>query len=145
MGLHKIIKIVAAVLSLAGLAFLVMIVAKGDEAIKAGDNGVVDNIAYVAYAVLIIILVFVVLFVFKNLFSDGATLKKTLMNVGAFLLLFVIAYVLAKGVATELTNGEMLSEGGSRLIGAGLYLFYFLVVIASILMLYSGVSKMLKR
>ena len=94
---------------------------------------------------MIIILVFVLLFVFKNLFSDGATLKKTLMNVGAFLLLFVIAYVLAKGVEAKLADGKMLSEGGSRLIGAGLYLFYFLVVIASVLMLYSGVSKMLKR
>ena len=35
MGLHKILKIVAAVLSLAGLVFLVMIVSKGDEAIEA--------------------------------------------------------------------------------------------------------------
>ena len=146
MGLHKILKIVVAILSLAGLAFLVMIVSKGDEAIEAGDNGVVDSMAYVAYAVMIIILVFVLLFVFKNLFSNPATLKKTLMNVGAFLLLFLVAYfVFAKGKEAMLQNGEMLSEGGSKLIGAGLYLFYFLVVIASGLMLYTGVTKMLKK
>lgn len=150
MGLHKILKIVAAVLSLAGLASLVMILTKGDEAIELaalnGDTSAVDPIAYVAYAVMIIILVFVVLFVLKNLFSDGATLKKTLINVGIFLLLFLVAYfVFAKGVVTELTDGTMLSEGGSKLIGAGLYLFYFLVIIASVLMLYTGVSKMLKR
>ena len=144
MGLHKILKIVVAVLSLAGLAFLVMIVAKGDEAIEAGDNGVVDNIAYVAYAVMIIILVFVLVFVFKNLFSDGATLKKTLMNVGAFLLLFVIAYVLAQGVEAKLADGKMLSAGGSQLLGAGLYLFYFLLAIAGGSMLFFGIKKMIK-
>ena len=66
--MHKILKIVALVLSLAGIGFLIGILAKGDEAIKAGDNAVVDFMSYVAYVVLFIILLSVIIFVFKNLF-----------------------------------------------------------------------------
>ena len=61
--MHKILKIVALVLSLAGIGFLIGILAKGDEAIKAGDNAVVDFMSYVAYVVLFIILLSVIIFV----------------------------------------------------------------------------------
>ena len=146
MDLHKILKIVAGVLGLAGVLFLVMIISKGDEAIQAGDASVVDYMTYVAYITMGIIIFFVLIFVFKNLFSNAATLKKTLTNVGAFVLLFLIAYfVFAKGEAAELSDGRPFSEGGSKLVGAGLYLFYFLTLIASGLMLFTGVKRMLKK
>ncbi|MBN2869209.1 MAG: hypothetical protein JXK08_11085, partial [Flavobacteriaceae bacterium] len=83
--MHKILKIVALVLSLAGIGFLIGILAKGDEAIKAGDNAVVDFMSYVAYVVLFIILLSVIIFVFKNLFSNTGSLKNTLIGIGAFL------------------------------------------------------------
>jgi hypothetical protein len=38
----------------------------------------------------------------------------------------------------------MLSEKGSKLIGAGLYLFYFLALIAGVIMLGFGIKKMVK-
>ena len=71
--MHKILKIVALVLSLAGIGLLIGILATGDEAIKAGDNAVVDYMSYVAYIVLFIILLSVIIFVFKNLFSKLRT------------------------------------------------------------------------
>ena len=150
MGLHKILKIVAGVLGIAGIIFLVMIITKGDEAIKAaaasGDTSSVDPMAYIAYITLFIVLLFVAFFVFKNLFSNTATLKNTLINVGAFLLLFLIAYfVFAEGVETPMRDGKMLSEGGSKMVGAGLYLFYILIILAAGLMLLSGVKKMVKK
>ena len=150
MGLHKILKIVAGVLGIAGIIFLVMIITKGDEAIKAaaasGDTSSVDPMAYIAYITLFIVLFFVIVFVLKNLFSNTATLKNTLINVGAFLLLFLIAYfVFADGVETPMRDGKMLSEGGSKMVGAGLYLFYILIILAAGLMLLSGVKKMVKK
>ena len=150
MGLHKILKIVAGVLGIAAIIFLVMIITKGDDVIKAaaleGDTSAVDPMAYVAYITLAVILLFVLVFVLKNLFSNPATLKNTLKNVGAFVVLFLIAYfALAKGVETPLRDGKVLSEGGSKLVGAGLYLFYLLVLVAVGLMLFNGVKRMLNK
>ncbi|MBT8268219.1 MAG: hypothetical protein KJN59_03265 [Bacteroidia bacterium] len=150
MNFHKIIRIVAGLLGLAGIIFLVMLISKGDDAIKsaaaAGDTSTVDPMAFVAYITLALILFFVLFFVLKALFTNTATLKKTLVNVGAFLLLFLIAYfVFAQGVETPMRDGELLSASGSKMVGAGLYLFYFLIVIAAVLMVFSGAGKFLKK
>ena len=68
------------------------------------------------------------------------------MGVGAFLLLALICYfAFATGVETPLRDGEMLSANGSKMVGAGLYMFYFLVLIAGGAMLFSGVKKMLNK
>ncbi|MBT8258736.1 MAG: hypothetical protein KJO49_09720 [Bacteroidia bacterium] len=150
MNFHKIIRIVAGLLGLAGIIFLVLLISKGDDAIKsaaaAGDTSTVDPMAFVAYITLALILFFVLFFVLKALFTNTATLKKTLVNVGAFLLLFLIAYfVFAQGVETPMRDGELLSASGSKMVGAGLYLFYFLIVIAAVLMVFSGAGKFLKK
>ncbi|WP_452220207.1 hypothetical protein [Lacinutrix salivirga] len=151
--MYKILKIVVAILALLGVVFLVRVLMVGDtslqDAYAAGEQGMVDGyfnpIAWLAYAILGIILFFVVVFILKNLFSSPATLKKTLINVGAFLLLFAIAYfVFAKGIEKPMRDGEVLSAAGDKMVGAGLYLFYFLSVIAVGLMVASGVKKLIK-
>lgn len=150
MNLHKILKIVAAVLGLAGIVFLVRIINEGDEAIKAaaemGDSAIIEPMAFVAYIIMGLTILFVLIFVLQNLFTNTDTLKNTLMGVGAFVLLALICYfAFANGVETPLRDGEVLSESGSKLVGAGLYMFYFLVVIAGGAMLFSGVKKMLNK
>lgn len=137
MGLHKILKIVALVLALVGIIFGIMII--------SGNVAQIDNMMYVAYAVFIIALIFVVLFTIKNIFSNPETLKGTLMGVGAFAVVALLCYfVLANGVETPLRDGEVLSANGSKLVGAGLYMFYALVIIACGTMLFSGIKKMIK-
>ena len=150
MNLNKIVRILALLLGVAGIVFLITIISKGDEAIEAaalnGDTSTVNPMITLAFITLGLILFIVLVFVVKNLFSNTATLKKTLINVGAFLLLFLIAYfVFAEGVETPLKDGEVLSEGGSKMVGAGLWLFYFLILIAGGLMLLSGAKRMIKK
>ncbi|WP_349675846.1 hypothetical protein [Leeuwenhoekiella sp. UBA1003] len=119
-----------------------MIIAKGDEAIKATGEGV-DGIMYVAYVIFALVLLFVVVFVLKGIFAGD--LKKTLMSVGAFALIVVIAYVLSDGVETELREGGMLSASGSKWVGTGLYTFYILAILAIGAMVFSGIKKMTTR
>ncbi|PTM07627.1 MAG: hypothetical protein DA407_10240 [Bacteroidetes bacterium] len=113
--------------------------------IIAGNNGQIDSMMYVAYAVLIIVLVMVILFTLKNMFSSKETLMGTVKGVGAFLLLALICYfVFATGTEKTIADGEILTASEDKLIGAGLYMFYALAIIASGAMLFTGVKKMIK-
>ena len=146
MGLHKILKIVAAVLGLLGIIFLVRIISVGDEAIKAGENGSVDPMAFVAYAILGMTLLFVLIFVFKNLFSNAANLKNTLIGIGLFAAVLVIAYAVSGGDTMQyFYNDVQATDGQSQMVGAGLVAFYILILAAAAAMLFSGVKKIMNK
>lgn len=134
--MHKVFQILAFVLAIAAIIFAALI--------ASGNEGQVSSMLYVAYVTLAIVLVAVIIFTLINLFSNPATLKNTLISVGSFLLLAVICYFLAEGAETALKDGGSLSARGSKLVGAGLYLFYALILIAAGLMLFTGIKKMIK-
>ncbi len=143
MGLHKILKIVGLILGLIGVVLLAMIWWKGDdEAIATFQSGM-DWYMYVAYIMFVIVLVFVLIFVLKGILAGNV--KKTLMSIGAFLLIVIIAYVMAEGVETEMRDEEILSASGSKWVGTGLYTFYILGLAAIGSMIYSGIKKMMSK
>ncbi|OBX26422.1 hypothetical protein LX77_01362 [Gelidibacter algens] len=150
MKLHKILKIVAALLGLAGVIFLVMIISEGDDAIKAaaldGDSAIIDPMAYVTYIIFALTLAFVLFFVLQNLFTHTDSLKSTLIGVGAFAAVLVISYVVSSGsdAGDYMYNGIPATENESHLVGAGLMAFYILIVGAAIAMLLSGIKKITK-
>lgn len=144
MGLHKILKIAALLLSIVGIIFLAMIVSKGDDAVRATGSGV-DGILYVAYIMFALVLVFVLVFVFKGLMAGN--IKKTLISVGMFLLIVVVSYAMSSGSDVDtlpLVDGLPISESGSRWVGAGLYTFYIMALLAIGSMVFSGITKIKK-
>lgn len=146
--MHKILKIVAAVLGLAGIIFLIRIISRGDQAIKAaalsGDTAIVDPMAYVAYIILGLVIAFVLYFVIKNLFSNTGSLKNTLISIGAFAVVLIIAYVISGGDTTPyFYNGLQATEGQSHMVGAGLVAFYLLMLTAAGLMIITGAKKII--
>jgi len=150
MKLHKILKIVAAILSLVGVILLAMIISKGDTVIDAayrsgGGTSAVDQMAYVAYATFGLILAFVVFFVVKNLFSNTGSLKSTLLGAGAFAAVLLISYLVSGGDTTEyFDQGILTTESTSHIVGAGIVSFYVLGVLAIVSILFSGVKKLIK-
>jgi len=138
MGLHKIIKWVAIALAVIGVIFAVMLV--------AGNNGMLDSILYLAYAVLALILVIVLIYVLKGLFAGNV--KKTLMSVGLFLAVVLVAYFISSGTDLDLQpfidKGQDVTEATSKKIGAGLYTFYVLALVAIGAMVLSGFKKVSK-
>jgi len=146
MDLQKLLKIVAIVTGVISIFFLASILSAGDEAIKAGESGGTVNVfMYVSYTVLAIAVLIVLAFTILNLVSDTSGFKNTLIGIGAFVVLSLLCYFgFANGVETPLKDGNMLTANGSRLIGAGLYLFYFLALIAGGIMLGFGIKKMVK-
>ncbi len=146
--MHKIFKIIALVLSLAGVVSLIRIVSAGDEAMKdaaaTGDTALVEPMAWIAYITLGLVLAFVVVFIFKNLFTNSSGLKSTLIGLGGFLLVAVISYVISNGVETPMRDGKVLSESGSKFVSMGLNMFYILAILAVLSMIFGGFKKLIK-
>ena len=142
MGLHKILKIVALLLSIAGVVSLAMIVSNGDDVVKATGEGL-DGFLYIAYIMFALVLFFVIIFVLKGLLAGD--IKKTLITVGAFLVVVIISYVMADGVETLMKDGETLSASGSRWISTGINAFVLLGLIAIGSMVFGGVKKIISK
>lgn len=147
MDLQKILKIVAAIVGLFSIGFLALIISTGDNAIKAGEGALsVNTYMLIAYFVLAIAVLAVVIFTVINLISNAAGLKNTLISIGAFILLALMCYfVFASGVETMLKDGSVLTVTESKLVGAGLNLFYALAFVAGGTMLFFGVKKSLNK
>ena len=128
--IYKTLKYTSLVLSLFALGSLIAILL---------DNFIgIDIMMYTAYIVLAIITLSVLTYTFKNVIENKSSLISTLRGVGSFLMLFIILYFLSSG--EEVVKGDeiVLSATGSKFIGAGLYMFYSLAIIASLSMVYFG-------
>ena len=145
MTLHKILKYVAFVLGVIGIIFLVRILLADDGSIVASadaQESLITPFLWLAYIILLIVLVMVAIFVIKGLFKGN--IKTTLISIGAFALVIVVAYVLTDGTEVQLKDGGTLSASASHWVSAGLGMFYILAVIAVGAMVISGVKKLIK-
>lgn len=146
--MNKIVKIVLAVVGVIAAIMWYQLPGRDvpvSEAVQSGPMGIMFTITYILLAVAVIASL---LFTIANLFAHPKKLKKTLMVFGGFLLVVVIAYATASG--TDINIEEMANRGVAttettvRRIGTGLNLFFFLVVIAVVLMAWGGLKKVLK-
>ncbi len=130
MDLYKILKVSAIGLSVLGIVFVLLILSD----VLSG----IDMILYNAYVVLFIIISSVLYFGLKNMFSDKSNLMITLKMIGSFLGLFALCFIIASGEETLMREGKILSATSSKFIGAALFMFYSLIIIASGTMLFFG-------
>ena len=145
MGLHKIFKIIALLISVVGIIFFVMILSTGDKAIEAGEGGgTVNGALYTAYIILGLVLATVLLFVLQGVIAGD--IKKTLITVGAFLGVVIIGYVLASGSieGLPLVDNKPVTESTSKWVGTGLNTFYILALVAIGAMILSGLKRVTK-
>jgi Na+-driven multidrug efflux pump len=145
MTIHKILKYLALVIGVIGLILLGRIIMAGDDAIEASASqqaSYLEPIMWLAYLVMAVIILLVLFFVVKGLFRGN--IKNTLISVGAFLLIVVIAYLVTDGTQRTLKDGDTLSASADHWVGAGLVTFYILAAIAILSMVISGVRKLIK-
>lgn len=149
--LHKIVKIVAALISLVGIVSLIRIIAKGDEEIEAaaltGDTAIAEPMAWASYIMLGLVLAFVIIFVLKNLFTNKAGLKNTLVGVGTFVIVLVIAYAVSGNDPMQyiLKDDIIASDSQSHIVGAGLVSFYILLVVSAGAMVFAGAKRIINK
>ncbi len=149
MKIQNIIKIISAIIGVLAAFFLLRIIGTGDDEIKMaasmGDYGAVSALVELSRIVLILTVAITLIFTLRGLFSDGKKLKKAGISIGFFLVIILISYLLSEGVETPMKDGEVLSASNSKLVETGIRSFYLLSVIAIGLMLFSGVTKLLKK
>jgi hypothetical protein len=157
MVLHKALKYLVLLLSLIAMGFFFYTLALGDEAIELNTGGsqavTVSPLIFLAYVTLALTVVIVLFFVLKGLFTNPAALKKAGISVGLLVVVALISYyaladdsvIDINGRVIELEDGELLTAGTSRWIGASLYMFYILGIVAIGTVVWAGVSKQLKR
>ena len=149
MKIQNIIKIISAIIGVLAAFFLLRIIGTGDDDIKMaatmGDFSAVSPLVELARIVLVITISVTLIFTLLGLFSDPAKLKKAAISVGLFLVVIAISYVLSAGLETPLKDGEVLSASSAKWVGTGIRTFYILSAVAISLMLFSGVSKILKK
>lgn len=144
MNLYKILKYLAIVIGLIGLFFLGRVLVAGDDAIESSaelQGSVLTPFLYLAYIIIAVAIGLVLVFMIKGLFSGN--IRNTLIAVGSFVLIVVLAYLFTDGSEMPLKDGSMLSASSSHLVSAGLVTFYIMATIAILAMLISGVKKLI--
>lgn len=145
MTIHKILKYLALVIGVIGLILLGRIIMAGDDIIEtsaSAQQSYVTPFLWLSYLVMAVIIVLVLFFVIKGLFRGN--IKNTLISVGAFVLIIVIAYLVTDGAPVDLKDGGTLSASASHWVSAGLVVFYILAAIAVGAMVLSGIRKLVK-
>ncbi len=130
---YNILKYTAFGLSLLGILFVLLILSDYLFGI--------DMILYNAYVVLFIIISSVLYFGIKNMIGNKSSLMNTLKGISSFLALFIICFLIASGEETLMREGKILSAISSKFIGAALFMFYSLIIIASGTMLFFGLKN----
>jgi hypothetical protein len=104
----------------------------------------VDIGIFIVFAFFIVALASAVLLPLVNAIKHPAGLLKSLMGVGALVVLFVVAYALSGSDVSAKAAAMGIDESSSKLIGAGLTLFYFVFVLAALGIVYSEINKAFK-
>lgn len=127
MNLHKVTKIAALIIAILSLVFLALVMANG----KGDNDSWISGLIYLSYVILLACVAIVLIYVFKNLFSNKETLKRTLITLGLFGAVLLVSYILADGSDVYNVKKELLVSGGSsKLVSTGLNMTYILGLIS---------------
>lgn len=143
--LYKVFKYIAIAFGIVTLYFIVRIWIAGDDALMtSGDlqSALVTPYIYVGYIALILAATVALVFAIQDLFKGN--IKSTLMIIGVFAVIVLLAFLVSDGEAAE-SGGVTYSATTVRWIEAGLYVFYILGVLAILAMLMTGFKKLTDR
>lgn len=99
---------------------------------------------YIFYVLLAIAIASAVIFPLINSFKSPGTLVVTGIGVAVMLVLFGVSYGLSDSALSRNAIAFGLSETGVKMIGAGLIMFYIVLVLAILALIYSEISKAFK-
>jgi hypothetical protein len=99
---------------------------------------------YVFYVLLFVAILCSIFFPILTAIKQPAELGKLAIGIGLIAVLFGISYALSGSEVNLKTAAAGFGETVSKLIGAGLIMFYITLVLAILALIYSEISKALK-
>lgn len=99
---------------------------------------------YFGYGLLIVALAAAIILPAVNALKNPKDLAKSGMAVGALVVVFLIAYGLSGSEVTAKYTAQGIGESSSKLIGAGLTMFYIVFFVALLGIVFSEINKALK-
>lgn len=147
--MQKIIKILLVVLGAVGVLLWLQLPAASVPADVAVESASIHWMFMITYLLLAIAVVFSLFYALKNLFSNSQNLKKTVFVLVGLVAVVGISYALSDGadgtVEEMAARGVATTEGTVKNIGAGLNMFFILVLIAIASMAWGGLKKITNK
>ncbi len=145
--MHKIVKIIAAIFGVLGVAFLFLILLKGDETIKDqyfadGITSAIDPMYLLGVIIFFLATLITLIFVLKGVASGN--IKKTLISLGLFVGVILLSYIIADSSQVISSNNTVIATEGSSIskwVSTGIYTTIILIVIAIGTMVWGTFSK----
>ena len=104
----------------------------------------IDIGIYACYILLFLAVITAVVFPLVQIVQNPKALVKSGVGVAGLAVLFIISYALSGSEVTVKYTTMGVEENGSKLIGAGLIMFYIILIVTVISMVYSEINKALK-
>jgi|SRR5699024_6622444 len=146
MTLYKVLKYISFLLGGIGVVLFIWLLSKGDDAIIASpelQESILNSFLILTWIVIGITVLSVLVFVILRLFTEN--IKSILISIGAFVAVFLIAYLSANSESYNLPNGTHVSGQLSKWVDTGLYMFYILAIGAVLALLISSLKKLTFR
>jgi hypothetical protein len=99
---------------------------------------------YLTYALIFIAVASMIVFPIFHMLREPSAILRSAIGIGVVVVLFVIAYVIADSEVTIKAAALGITPTTSKLIGAGLIMFYITLILSIIGLIYSEISKALK-
>ena len=100
---------------------------------------------YISYLLLFLAAITAVVFPILDVINNPKEIAKSGISVAGLAILFVLSYVLSGSeITAKYMIGGVTTEFTSKMIGAGLIMFYFVLFLSIAAMIYSEISKALK-
>ena len=108
------------------------------ECLNCGIEGTFIGLSYVLLAIAVIAALAGTV---MTAISNPKKLIGSAIGIGAMIVIFVISYVLASDEVVK-SYGEITATT-SKMVGAGLFTFYILLVLAVLSIIYAGISRLI--
>lgn len=104
----------------------------------------IDILLYIGYGLIFVAVGSAIVFPLIQGLKDPKSLVRSLIAVGALVVVFIIAYALSSSDVTNAWAAKGVTENVSKLVGAGLIMFYIVLIVAVLGLIYSEISKAFK-
>ncbi len=99
---------------------------------------------YIFYVLLFIAILAAIIFPVINAIKEPGSLGKSALGIGLLIVLFGLSFALSGSEVNLKAAAVGISGSISKLIGAGLIMFYITLVLSILALIYSEISKALK-